>query len=95
VPLCAYYLLRVRRGEVPADPVARFHLRNGARLDRINWLSDISGAGMSRAAGLMVNYLYRCHSRRREYDASLTTRNLNASRQVKRLAEEASPLFRH
>ena len=40
VPLCAYYLLYVRRGDEPADPVARFHLRNGARLERINWLSD-------------------------------------------------------
>ena len=48
VPLCAYYLLRVKRGDDPADPVARFHLRNGARLERINWLSDTSTAGLKR-----------------------------------------------
>ena len=70
VPLCAYYLLRVKRGDDPADPVARFHLRNGARLERINWLSDTSPAGLNRSAGLMVNYVYRCNSPRREYDAS-------------------------
>ena len=93
VPLCAYYLLRVKRDDQPADPVARFHLRNGARLERINWLSDTSAAGMRRAAGLMVNYVYRCSDPRRRYDALTSTRLVNASRQVKRLAARASSLF--
>jgi malonyl-CoA decarboxylase len=95
VPLCAYYLLRVKRGDAPADPVARFHLRNGARLERINWLSDTSLAGIRRAAGLMVNYVYRCNNPGREYEASTTTRNVNASRQTERLAGRASLLFAH
>lgn len=40
------------------DPVARFHLGNGARLERLNWLADISPNGIAQSGGLMVNYLY-------------------------------------
>ncbi|MBA2527331.1 MAG: malonyl-CoA decarboxylase family protein, partial [Pyrinomonadaceae bacterium] len=40
------------------DPVARFHLNNGAKLERINWLADISKKGLRESLGLMVNYLY-------------------------------------
>jgi malonyl-CoA decarboxylase len=56
--LCAYYLLNVKRGAHPRDPVARFHLRNGASLERINWLGDRSEKGLRESAGLLVNYLY-------------------------------------
>ena len=56
--LCAHYLLRARRGDHPLDPVARFHLRNGARLERVNWMSDPSPSGLRQAAGMMVNYVY-------------------------------------
>ena len=56
--LCSYYLLNVRRGDEPRDPVARFHLRNGARLERINWLGDRSEKGIRESAGLLVNYVY-------------------------------------
>ena len=56
--LCAHYLLRAKRGHHPLDAVARFHLRNGARLERINWMSDPSPTGMAQSAGMMVNYVY-------------------------------------
>src|SRR3989440_349517 len=56
--LCAYYLLNAKQGEEPLDPVARFHLANGAVLERINWMGDSSEQGMSRSAGMMVNYVY-------------------------------------
>ena len=56
--LCARYLLHAKRGIHPLDPVARFHLRNGARLERINWLSDPSPTGLLQSAGMMVNYVY-------------------------------------
>ena len=56
--LCAHYLLHEKRGLHPLDPVARFHLRNGARLERINWLADPSPSGLAQSAGLMVNYVY-------------------------------------
>jgi len=55
---CAEYLLTERRGRLPADPVARFHLRNGARVEQINWQGDTSAKGMKESHGLLVNYLY-------------------------------------
>ena len=59
IPLCVQYLVRARNGREPKDAVARFHLRNGAELERINWLGDVSAAGMQRSFGIMVNYVYR------------------------------------
>jgi malonyl-CoA decarboxylase len=55
----AYYLLEAKsRPKRPLDPVARFHLGNGARLEHINVLGDTSEKGLRQAYGLMVNYLY-------------------------------------
>ena len=42
----------------PMDSVARFHLGNGARVERLNWAGDPSGKGVKQSYGLMVNYLY-------------------------------------
>lgn len=56
--LCARYLLERRGDGRPIDPVARFHLKNGARLERINWLGDVSAKGLRQSAGMMVNYRY-------------------------------------
>lgn len=56
--LAAHYLLHARRGDGPADPVARFHLGNGARVEQLNWLADTSNKGLAQSWGLMVNYLY-------------------------------------
>ncbi|PZP53944.1 MAG: hypothetical protein DI596_13075, partial [Azospira oryzae] len=58
IRLCARYLVEAKEGGRPLDPVARFHLGNGARLERINWLADTSPKGMRQSLGLMVNYLY-------------------------------------
>lgn len=58
--LCAQYLLRAKDGaNRPLDPVARFHLGNGAVVDRINWLGDRSAKGLKESHGMMVNYRYR------------------------------------
>ena len=55
----AHYLARERtEGGRPLDAVARFHLGNGARIERINWLGDPSPKGLKQSYGLMVNYLY-------------------------------------
>jgi malonyl-CoA decarboxylase len=56
--LCAEYLTTVVQGKGPADPVAKFHLGNGARLERINWLGNPGERGLSESYGMMVNYLY-------------------------------------
>jgi malonyl-CoA decarboxylase len=54
----ARYLSQLDDGLEPIDPVARFHLGNGARIERINWFADPSTKGMKQSYGLMVNYLY-------------------------------------
>jgi malonyl-CoA decarboxylase len=54
----AQYLGQSRQGEQVLDPVARFHLGNGARIERINWFADPSTKGVKQSHGLMVNYLY-------------------------------------
>jgi malonyl-CoA decarboxylase len=56
--LCAHYLVREKRDGRPLDPVARFHLGNGARLERLNWLGDISAKGIGESASMLVNYRY-------------------------------------
>jgi malonyl-CoA decarboxylase len=63
------YLLRARRNGLPVDSVARFHLANGARLERLNWMGDPSKAGIRRSLGLMVNYVYRLADVERNHEA--------------------------
>ena len=60
--LCAQFLLQEKRGRRALDPVAHFHLSNGARMERLNWLGDVSPKGLQQAAGLMINYLYKLDS---------------------------------
>ena len=67
--LCAHYLVRVRQNGRPRDPVARFHLGNGARLERLNWLGDPSEKGLAESAGLLVNYRYDPASIERNHEA--------------------------
>jgi malonyl-CoA decarboxylase len=56
--LAAHFLVRERSGALPADPVARFHLGNGACVERLNWGADLSTKGRAQSCGMMVNYLY-------------------------------------
>ena len=53
-----YFFISSRLDNLPNDPVARFHLGNGAILERINFLSDTSEKGLEQSLGFMVNYLY-------------------------------------
>jgi malonyl-CoA decarboxylase len=55
--LVAAYLQSMKAG-APVDAVARFHLGNGARIERINWAADSSSKGLAQSAAFMVNYLY-------------------------------------
>ncbi|HKK29487.1 MAG TPA: malonyl-CoA decarboxylase [Alphaproteobacteria bacterium] len=57
--LAATYLYTAKRGLRAMDPVAHFHLSNGARMERLNWMGDTSPRGMRQAAGLMINYVYK------------------------------------
>ena len=82
----ASYFLRARNGRgQPLDAVARFHLGNGARLERINWLADISDKAMAQAHGLMVNYLYDLDHIEQNHEAYAEARTVVASGAVQRL----------
>jgi malonyl-CoA decarboxylase len=85
-PLAAHYFLRARtpRGKL-IDSVARFHLGNGARLERINWLGDLSPKGVRESAGVMVNYLYRLDDIEKNHEAYANDGEVVASSAVKKL----------
>jgi malonyl-CoA decarboxylase len=85
-PLAAYYFLKARtpKGR-PIDSVARFHLGNGARLERIDWLGDLSPKGLRESAGIMVNYLYRLEDIEKNHEAYANQGEVAASSAVKRL----------
>src|SRR5579872_2107670 len=85
-PLAAYYFLKARtpKGRL-IDSVARFHLGNGARLEQIDWLGDVSPKGLHESAGLMVNYLYRLEDIEKNHEAYANQRTVAASGAVKRL----------
>jgi malonyl-CoA decarboxylase len=85
-PLAAYYFLKARtpKGRL-IDSVARFHLGNGARLERINWLGDLSPKGMRESAGIMVNYLYRLEDIEKNHEAYANQGTVAASSAVKKL----------
>ena len=89
--LCAWYLLHAKQDAEPLDPVARFHLGNGAALERLNWLGDTSDSGMARSAGLMVNYVYRLDDVERNHERYFADHAVVASRAVEKLARK-SPL---
>ena len=91
VPLCARYLLHAKQGREPLDPVARFHLRNGARLERINWLGDTSAAGMQRSAGIMVNYFYRLGDLERNHETYTRDYHIVAASEIESLARRKAP----
>jgi malonyl-CoA decarboxylase len=85
-PLAAYYFLKARtpKGRL-IDSVARFHLGNGARLERIDWLGDLSPKGLRESAGFMVNYLYRLEDIEKNHEAYVNHGEVAASSTVKKL----------
>ncbi len=89
VRLGAYYLTHAKKGKEPLDPVARFHLGNGARMERLNWLGDISEMGMRRSVGMMVNYVYRLDDVERNHEAYARERRIVAARRFEVLARDS------
>jgi malonyl-CoA decarboxylase len=90
VALCARYLVHEKRGREPRDSVARFHLKNGARLDRINWLADTSPAGIRQSAGMMANYVYDVADLERNHELYARSGQVVCSRRVQVLAKQAA-----
>lgn len=81
--LCSHYLLEEKRNGKPLDPVSNFHLANGARLERVNWLGDTSPKGLKQAAGIMVNYHYKLSDIDDNHEEFVAQGKIVASRQVR------------
>ncbi len=87
--LAAHYFLVAKSADGrPIDPVARFHLGNGAQLDRINWLADTSERALREAHGLMVNYRYVLGEIERNHEAYANEGTVAASKAVRALLRQ-------
>ena len=84
--LCAKYLLHVRRRRLAFDPVANFHLRNGASVWRLNWAADLSYNGLTASFGIMVNYCYVLEDVHTNNQMYLMDGKVPASTQVQQMA---------
>jgi len=83
--LCADYLVNARKGTRALDPVANFHLRNGARIERINWLADTSAKGLEQSAGMMVNYYYKLSEIEKNHEYYISESRINISKDTRKL----------
>jgi malonyl-CoA decarboxylase len=91
--LCARYL--TRQPSIRIDPVARFHLGNGARLERINWLGNTAPRGIQESFGIMVNYLYDIEKIESSHEAFVNDGTVMRSADVDALlAADISPRTR-
>ena len=88
---CATYLTRRASAQEPADPVARFHLGNGARLERINWLGNTDPRGVRESFGVMVNYLYDLETIESNHEAFVNDGAVVRSAEVDALLAEHAP----
>ncbi len=87
--LCTQYLLREKNSRGRArDPVAHFHLTNGAQVERLNWLADASAHGLSQSAGMMVNYLYNLAKIEANHERYTGDGKVSASATVNRLLKK-------
>jgi len=87
-----YFLTARSRSGAPIDPVARFHLGNGARLERIDWPADLSERGLQQSYGVMVNYLYDLGDIEKNHETYAETRSVIAANVVKKLARPSRDL---
>lgn len=86
----AFYFLQAGQGGRPVDPVARFHLGNGARLERLDWRGDLSANGLRQGGGLMVNYLYDLGAIEANHEAFVQHGTIAAASAVRKLAPAPS-----
>ncbi|MGL9731955.1 MAG: malonyl-CoA decarboxylase [Wolbachia sp.] len=81
--LCAHYLLKIKNSSGGAyDPVAHFHLSNGASIKQLNWMADVSEKGISHSAGMMVNYLYELSKIDNNHESYMVNKVVSHSKQV-------------
>lgn len=90
MPLAARYLLQEKRQNgQPVDPVARFHLGNGARIERLNWRADHSQRRLEQSAGLMVNYVYHPADIEPNHEAFASRQLITVAPEIHELLKEA------
>ncbi|KAJ4703974.1 Malonyl-CoA decarboxylase mitochondrial [Melia azedarach] len=77
--LCVRYLLQEKKRGKALDSVANFHLQNGAMIERINWMADLSDKGLHQSAGIMVNYVYRLENIEEYAQSYFSTGHIHAS----------------
>jgi malonyl-CoA decarboxylase len=90
--LAAWYLTREWDSGQAVDPVARFHLGNGARLERINWMADQSARGLAQSFGMMVNYVYDLGDVERNHEEYMKRHRVACSGSVEKLAKGVEAL---
>ncbi len=89
--LAAHYLTEVKhKSGQPLNPVARFHLGNGASLHRLNWRADTSRKGLQQAHGLMVNYLYQLNRIEQNHEAYSVNHTVVCASDIRRQANQAN-----
>ena len=85
--LTATYLLTAKRNNKPRDPVARFHLRNGAKLEQINIDGDLSPKGQSESFGVLVNYIYDPETVAENHEAFINEHRLVVNPKISAIVE--------
>lgn len=90
---CALYLQQAKRASrgTAADPVAHFHLSNGARMEQLNWMADTSTKGLQESAGIMINYLYRLDRIENYHEDYHSNGKINASKTVFAMQGKVDP----
>lgn len=84
--LAAQYLMKAKgRGDRARDPVAHFHLSNGANMERLNWMGDTSINGIRQSCGMMINYLYNLDRIEDNHEAYTGARKIKSSSSMKTL----------
>ena len=83
-----YLTASEREDKLPNDPVARFHLGNGAILEKINLNADLSKKGILQSKGMMVNYLYNLDLLEKNHELFFKTKNVQQSDEIKSLKKK-------
>ncbi len=92
--LAAHYLTEARRADgMPLDPVARFHLGNGARIEAVHARADISARGLRQSGGVMVNYRYDLARLAANHETFATERHVATSSGIRALSAAASAML--
>ncbi|XP_071450402.1 malonyl-CoA decarboxylase, mitochondrial-like [Hetaerina americana] len=91
--LCTRYLHLEKRRGAALDPVANFHLRNGAMMWRLNWKADMTGRGLNNSFGIMVNYRYFLGDAEKHSRMYLEDQTIACSDQIRHLSRLASDLM--